>query len=55
MNMLLLVGVSVGFAVSVLASNNFYSEKTFISSSHSTEKKLSRILTRPGHPAHSIQ
>ncbi len=32
MNMLLLVGVSVGFALSVLASNNFYSEKVFTSS-----------------------
>jgi hypothetical protein len=30
--MLLLIGVSVGFALSVLTSNNFYSEKTFTSS-----------------------
>jgi|YNPBryunderm2012_1023409.scaffolds.fasta_scaffold04636_3 hypothetical protein len=46
MNMVLLVGVSVGFAVSVLTSSNFYSEKTFISSAHSTEKQLSKILNR---------
>ncbi len=32
MHMLLLIGVSVGFALSVLTSNNFYSEKTFTSS-----------------------
>jgi len=32
MHMLLLVGVSVGFALSVLTSNNFHSEKTFTSS-----------------------
>jgi hypothetical protein len=32
MHMLLLIGVSVGFALSVLTSNNFYSEKVFTSS-----------------------
>ena len=32
MHMLLLIGVSVGFVLSVLTSNNFYSEKTFTSS-----------------------
>ncbi len=55
MHMLLLIGVSVGFALNVLASNNFYSEKTFISSAHSTEKRLSKILTRPNNPVPSIQ
>ena len=34
MHMLLLIGVSVGFALSVLTSNNFYSEKTFTSSAN---------------------
>ena len=34
MHMLLLIGVSVGFVLSVLTSNNFYSEKTFISSAN---------------------
>ena len=55
MNMVLLVGVSVGFAVSVLTANNFYSEKTFVSSTHSTEKRLSKVLTRPSNPPQSIQ
>ncbi len=55
MNMLLLVGVSVGFALSVLTSNNFYSEKTFISSAHSTEKRLSKTLTPPNNLPQSIQ
>jgi hypothetical protein len=32
MHMLLLTGVSVGFVLSVLTSNNFYSEKVFSSS-----------------------
>jgi hypothetical protein len=32
MHMLLLVGVSVGFALSVLTANNFHSEKAFTSS-----------------------
>jgi hypothetical protein len=32
MHMLLLVGISVGFALSVLTSNNFYAEKSFTSS-----------------------
>jgi hypothetical protein len=32
MHMLLLVGISVGFALSVLTSNNFYAEKAFTSS-----------------------
>ncbi len=32
MHMMLLIGVSVGFALSVLTSNNFYSEKVFTSS-----------------------
>jgi hypothetical protein len=32
MHMLLLVGVSVGFALSTLTLNNFYSEKVFTSS-----------------------
>jgi hypothetical protein len=34
MHMLLLIGVSVGFALSVLTSNNFYSERTFTSSAN---------------------
>jgi len=34
MHMLLLIGVSVGFALSVLTHNNFYSEKTFTSSAN---------------------
>jgi hypothetical protein len=55
MNMVLLVGVSVGFAVSVLTVNNFYSEKTFISSTHSTEKQLSKISTRPSSSVQSTQ
>jgi len=55
MNMLLLVGVSVGFALSVLASNSFYSEKTFTTSAHSAEKKLSKIFTRPNNPTQSIR
>jgi hypothetical protein len=53
--MLLLVGVSVGFAVSVLVSNSFYAEKTFIASSNSAEKRLSKIFTRPNNPVQSIQ
>jgi hypothetical protein len=32
MHMLLLVGISVGFALSVLTTNNFYAEKSFTSS-----------------------
>ncbi len=32
MHMLLLIGISVGFALSVLTSNNFYAEKVFTSS-----------------------
>ncbi len=32
MHMLLLIGVSVGFALSVLTSNNFYAERVFTSS-----------------------
>jgi hypothetical protein len=32
--MLLLIGISVGFALSVLTSNNFYSEKAFTSSAN---------------------
>ena len=35
MHMLLLIGVSIGFALSVLTHNNFYSEKTFTSSVNS--------------------
>jgi hypothetical protein len=38
MHMLLLVGVSVGFALSVLTSNNFYSEKSFTSSVNQWER-----------------
>jgi hypothetical protein len=34
MHMLLLVGVSVAFALSTLTSNNFYSEKVFTSSAN---------------------
>uniref|UniRef100_A0A7C5WZB1 Uncharacterized protein n=1 Tax=Thermocrinis ruber TaxID=75906 RepID=A0A7C5WZB1_9AQUI len=34
MHMLLLIGVSVGFALSVLTANNFYSERTFTSSAN---------------------
>lgn len=34
MHMLLLIGVSIGFALSVLTHNNFYSEKTFTSSAN---------------------
>jgi len=55
MNMFLLVGVSVGFAVSVLVSNSFYSEKTFMASANSAEKQLSKTLTRPNNPVQSIQ
>jgi len=55
MNMLLLVGVSVGFAVSVLVSNSFYAEKTFTTSAHSAEKRLSKVLIRPNNPVQSIQ
>jgi uncharacterized protein (DUF111 family) len=32
MHMLLLVGISVGFALSVLTTNNFYAERSFTSS-----------------------
>jgi hypothetical protein len=32
MHMLLLIGISVGFALSVLTSNNFYAERSFTSS-----------------------
>jgi hypothetical protein len=32
MHMVLLVGVSVGFALNTLTSNNFYAEKVFTSS-----------------------
>ena len=32
MHMLLLVGVSVGFVLSVLTFNNFYAERTFTAS-----------------------
>jgi hypothetical protein len=32
MHMLLLIGISVGFALSALTSNNFYSEKVFTAS-----------------------
>jgi hypothetical protein len=35
--MLLLIGVSVGFALSVLTSNNFYAEKIFTSSANQWE------------------
>jgi hypothetical protein len=59
MNMVLLVGVSVGFAVSVLTANNFYSEKAFVSSTHSTEKRVSKtmnkILTRLDRPTQTIR
>jgi len=34
MHMLLLVGVSVGYVLSVLTSNNFYAEKVFTSSAN---------------------
>jgi hypothetical protein len=39
MHMLLLIGVSLGFALSVLTSNNFYSEKTFTSSVNSLKNQ----------------
>ena len=55
MNMLLLVGVSVGFAVSLLTSNNFYSEKTFTSSANSIQKQLSEKLTRPNDIIQSVR
>ncbi len=34
MHMLLLIGVFVGFALSVLTLNNFYAEKAFTSSAN---------------------
>jgi len=55
MHMLLLVGVSVGFALSVLTSNNFYSEKSFTSSVNSAEKQLSKTLPLPNNPVQSTQ
>jgi hypothetical protein len=33
-HMILLIGVSVGFALSTLTSNNFYSKKVFTSSAN---------------------
>jgi hypothetical protein len=59
MNMLLLTGVSIGFAVSVLVPNNFYPEKTFIASAYSTEKQVSKtmnkILTQLNSPTQTIR
>jgi len=44
MHMLLLIGVSVGFALSVLTHNNFYSEKTFTSSANQWKNEGRRNL-----------
>jgi hypothetical protein len=50
--MLLLIGVSVGFALSVLTSNNFYSEKAFTSSLNQWEciemksKRCKNLITQ---------
>jgi hypothetical protein len=45
--MLLLIGVSVGLALSLLTSNNFYSEKTFTSSANHA---LCNEIKREGCP-----
>jgi uncharacterized membrane-anchored protein YhcB (DUF1043 family) len=43
MNMMLLVGVSVGFTLSVLTLNSFYAQKTFTASLKKTEWQLKQI------------
>lgn len=58
MHMLLLVGISVGFALSLLTSNNFYAERSFTSSvnqvacnemkSESCQKLIARVSNSQG-------
>jgi hypothetical protein len=43
MNMLLLVGVSIGFALSVLTANNFYTNKTFTASANLAKSQIDKI------------
>jgi hypothetical protein len=64
MNMLLLVGISVGFALSLLTSNNFYAERSFTSSvnqvacnemkSESCQKLIARVSNSQGVRAEGL-
>jgi hypothetical protein len=46
MNMLLLVGVSIGFALSVLTVNNFYANKTFTASTNLVKSQIAKLIPK---------
>jgi hypothetical protein len=46
MTMLLLVGVSIGFALSVLTVNNFYANKAFTAGVNLVKSQIAKLIPK---------